>query len=242
MQVLPVRLSAAGSPYEFKLKMGWFIGAFHTMKIITESYLEAITRLPKEGQYILAHQQDEQIVVYQAYNEKIADDAVKHQALGGTHFSYNRMSWIKPNFLWMMYRCGWASKENQERVLAIWLDKADFESILRQAVFSTFNSDHYDSQEHWKAELSRKEVRLQWDPDHDPYGGKLVRRAIQIGMKGNMLENYGKRQIRLIEDITRFVKEQQVHIDHGNLQQLQVPVETILQLSDASLHKQIGAE
>jgi len=25
----------------------------------------------------------------------------------------NRMTWIKPNFLWMMYRSGWASKKNQ---------------------------------------------------------------------------------------------------------------------------------
>ncbi len=29
------------------------------------------------------------------------------------------MTWIKPSFLWMMYRCGWAAKPGQERVLAV---------------------------------------------------------------------------------------------------------------------------
>src|SRR4051812_43117942 len=111
----------------------------NTMNIRTEKYLEAVERLPKEGQHILAYKQDEQIVVYQAYNDQIADYAVENQMLGGTHYSYNRMSWIKPNFLWMMYRCGWTAKENQDRVLAIWLNKAEFENILQQAVFSSFN-------------------------------------------------------------------------------------------------------
>ena len=43
------------------------------------------------------------IRVYQAYNNEIADEALK---LGkfGSKFSLNRMTWIKPSFLWMMYR------------------------------------------------------------------------------------------------------------------------------------------
>ena len=151
------------------------------IQLETEKYLAAINRLPKQGQHIIAFQQDSMVVVYQAYNLQIADHAVKHQSFGGAHYSYNRMSWIKPNFLWMMYRCGWASKENQERVLAIWIDKTDFENVLREAVFSTFNPAHYTNHDEWKTELSKKEVRLQWDPDHDPFGHKLTRRAIQIG-------------------------------------------------------------
>ena len=211
-------------------------------KIRTEKYLEAVERLPKQGQQILGYQQDEQIVVYQAYNNQIADYAVINQTLGGAHYSYNRMSWVKPNFLWMMYRCGWASKENQERVLAIWLNKVDFENILRQAVFSSFNPAHYVSHDHWKEELNQKEVRLQWDPDHDPFGGKLTRRAIQIGMKGSVLEIFGKQQIKLIEDITDFVKEQKFHVDNRELDKLSVPIETIYQLADDSLRKRIGVD
>lgn len=214
----------------------------NTMKIRTERYLETVERLPKQGQQILGYQQDEQIVVYQAYNHEIADYAVKNQKLGGTHYSYNRMSWIKPNFLWMMYRCGWASKNNQERVLAIWLNKADFENILRQVVFSSFNPSYYKSHDHWKEELNQKDVRLQWDPDHDPFGAKLTRRAIQIGMKGSVLEVFGKQQIKLIEDITSFVKEQKIHVDNRQLDKLSMPIETIYQFADEDLRKRIGVD
>jgi hypothetical protein len=210
------------------------------MKIQTERYLDAITHLPKTGQHILAHQDTEYIVVYQAYSHHIAEYALNNQVLGGDYYSYNRMSWIKPNFLWMMYRSGWASKENQERILAIWISKADFEAILQEAVLSSFNAAYYSSHEQWKSEMDKKEVRLQWDPDHDPYGNKLNRRAIQIGMKGGILEMFGKQQIKAIEDITEFVKEQKVHIDKKELNQLLVPVETVYTLKNESLGKRIG--
>jgi len=148
------------------------------MTIKIERYLEAIERIPSTGQIILGYQENEQIVVYQAYNHQIADYAVENQTFGGTNYSYNRISWIKPNFLWMMYGCGWASKENQERVLAISIRKIVFESILNEAAFSSFNPAYYSSHEQWKNEINHKEVRLQWDPDHDPFGSKLTRRAI----------------------------------------------------------------
>lgn len=210
------------------------------MKIQTEKYSEAVNRWPQTGQHIMAYQQQDHIIVYQAYNHAIADYAVKHQTFGGTNYSYNRMSWIKPNFLWMMYRCGWASKENQERVVAIWIKKSDFENILNQAVFSSFNTAHYPSQEQWKEEMVMKEVRLQWDPDHDPFGNKVTRRAIQLGMKGKILEDFGKQQIGKIEDITDFVKQQSLYVIKKELDKLIVPIETIFKPSDESLCTRIG--
>jgi len=214
----------------------------YTMKIKTGKYLDIINHLPKEGQHIFGYQEDEQIVVYQAYNHQIADYALENQTFGGAHYSYNRMSWIKPNFLWMMYRCGWASKENQERVLAIWIHKIDFENVLGQAVFSSFNPAYYTSHDEWKKELNQKEVRLQWDPDHDPFGEKLTRRAIQIGIKGSLLEKFGKQQIRVIEDITEFVKEQKAYVDNGELDKLLVPIETVFKPTDEDLQKRIGVD
>lgn len=52
---------------------------------------------------------------------------------GGENFSFSRMSWIKTNFLWMMYRCGWASKHGQERVLAVRILRKGFDEILSKA-------------------------------------------------------------------------------------------------------------
>lgn len=210
------------------------------MHLSTESYFVSRQLLPVDGQHIVAHQPEAQVVVYQAYNPAIARFAVENQYLGGPSFSYSRMSWIKPNFLWMMYRCGWASKENQERVLALWLDKTAFEEILKQAAFSTFKAGHYESEEAWKQELATKNVRLQWDPDHSPYGGRLTRRAMQLGLKNDALEQFGKHQVKRIEDITDFVHQQKVHVDNRQLELLQVPQERVYAVKNAALAQKIG--
>ncbi|HEX8022203.1 DUF4291 domain-containing protein [Mucilaginibacter sp.] len=212
------------------------------MNIITEFYKQGLEHWPKTGQHILAHQTDDEIVVYQAYKKSIASFAAENQFLGGNEYSYNRMSWIKPNFLWMMYRCGWAEKENQERVLALWIKKKDFESVLNEAVISSFNLLYHNNHGQWRAELDQKEVRLQWDPDHDPYGHKQERRAIQLGLKGEILENFGKKQIIRIEDITDFVKQQKSLLDNGDLDELQVPAERIYRTTDEALNKRVGMD
>lgn len=210
------------------------------MRIKVENYPEAQKAIPEEGQYVIGHQTEDEIVVYQAYKPSIAEYAVKHQCFGGSEYGYGRMSWIKPNFLWMMYRCGWAGKENQERVLALWLKKSVLEEILSNAVFSSFNPAHYPDRETWKKELEVRDVRLQWDPDHDPYGVKLLRRAIQLGLKGIMLEKFGKQQVLVIEDITDFVLEQKKHVDSRRLDLLEVPVERVWDIGNLELKKRIG--
>lgn len=66
------------------------------------------------------------ITLYQAYGEEIADKALT----AGTFVApleLNRMAWIKPSFLWMMYRSGWASKRGRERVLAVEVTRDGFE-------------------------------------------------------------------------------------------------------------------
>jgi hypothetical protein len=196
-------------------------------------YLQLQATLPVSGRQIIAYQTEEDIIVYQAYKPAIAEYAVAHQQFGGPAFSYSRMSWIKPNFLWMMYRCGWADKPDQERVLAIHISKSDWEDILNEAVFSSFQADVYGTKAAWKAQLSASKVRLQWDPDHDPYGRKLERKAIQIGMKGDMLHRFGTQMIRKIVDITPFVKQQKLHVDRRDLGSLEVPLETVFTPSRA---------
>src|SRR5207249_1895804 len=109
---------------------------------------------------------------------------------GGPDFALSRMSWIKPNFLWMMYRCGWAAKEGQEVVLAISLQRAAFDAILAQAVPSSFDALDYPTRDAWEAAVAASSVRLQWDPDHDPSGRPLDRRAVQLGLRGEVLHKF----------------------------------------------------
>ena len=211
-----------------------------TMKIKCEKYQLVNAHLPGEGQYIFGHQSGDSIVVYQAYKPSIADYAVRQQVFGGSEYGLNRMSWIKPNFLWMMYRCGWAEKEHQERVLAIWIKKAVLEEILDNAVLSSFDPRYYTDRAAWQEALLAKDVRMQWDPDHGPDGSKLARRAIQLGIKGETLRKFAQTQIDLIEDITEFVKEQKKHLDEGMTDLLVVPIETVWDLENEQLKKRIG--
>lgn len=190
----------------------------------------------------MAQQVNDEVVVYQAYNKEIAEYSVENSVLGGPGFSYSRMSWIKPNFLWMMFRSGWARKENQERILAIWLKKESFLRILDEAVISSYDARLYSNHQQWEDDMKLKNVRLQWDPDHDPFGNKITRRAIQLGLKGDTLENFGKRDIQLIEDTTDFVKEGHTHVRERKLDQLYVPFEKPFLIEDKSLQNKIGVD
>lgn len=210
------------------------------MKIKTTNYLEHYKTLPQQGQHILGHQTADEIVVYQAYKKEIAEYATEYQKLGGQHFSYSRMSWIKPNFLWMMYRCGWAEKENQEQVLALWIKKSDFEIILENAVYSSYQGEIYDSHDKWRKELDSKDVRLQWDPDHNPYGNKEIRRAIQLGLKGKSLQTFGNELIQKVENITGFVKEQKSYLNLHQIEKLSVPAESVYLLENPLLFKKLA--
>ena len=71
------------------------------------------------------------------------------------------MTRIKPNFLWMMYRCGWATKEGQEVVLAIRLQRSAFDHILSLAIHSSFQPDSYGTRDKWKQAVDESDVRLQ---------------------------------------------------------------------------------
>lgn len=82
------------------------------------------------------------------------------------------MSWIKPNFLWMMYRSDWGTKEGQEVTLAVRIRRSAFDDILREAVHSTFVPEVYPSHAAWQEAVAKSAVRLQWDPDHHPSGGE----------------------------------------------------------------------
>ncbi|NDJ55250.1 MAG: DUF4291 domain-containing protein [Chloroflexi bacterium] len=176
-------------------------------------YLGQTELWPKRGRVILAQYDDETIVVYQAYRKSIARAAVADGKLGGGGFRFDRMSWIKTNFMWMMYRSGWAAKADQEHVLAIWIDRSGFDRILADAVHAKFVPELYPSQAAWQAMLKSSEVRLQWDPDRTPRGDKLERRAIQLGLGAGTLRRFASEWIRHIEDITPLVKEQAQSIE-----------------------------
>lgn len=201
-----------------------------------QSYTEQEeTVWPKEGRFILAQYDQDSIVVYQAYCPEIADFAVKNQRFGGAKFSYGRMSWIKTNFLWMMYRSGWACKPGQERVLAVRITREGFDSILAKALTG--------ADERTQGMAVKSDVRLQWDPDHSPSGEPAQRRAIQLGMRNEVLRKYGNEWIVEIKDVTDFVREQyELHVKPNQLDQLMVAEERVYPVTDPAIAAQIRVD
>ncbi len=205
----------------------------------TEPYSVQCARWPKSGKHILAQYDAETIIVYQAYHPTIGRLAAANGRFGD-NWSRERMSWIKPNFLWMMYRCGWGTKENQEVVLAIRLTRNGFDTILREAVHSSHVSEVYGSREEWERAVRHSNVRLQWDPDHHPSGAKLERRAIQLGLRGKTLERFADEWIVGIEDISEFVAEQREIMQRQGVGKLDIPREEVYPVEDERVVAKLG--
>ncbi len=205
-----------------------------------EKYTDQLKRLPNSGRQIIGQRSGDNIIVYQAFNPNIANYAVKNQRFGGEYYSFTRMSWIKPGFLWMMYRAGWASKEHQQKILAITISLENFKTILSEATISSYDAGMYNSHEVWKNELEKTEVRLQWDPDHDPYGNKQERKAIQLGMKGTILKKFCTEWIIKIDDITPFVNEEYEKVKNQKLENLLLPYEEVIEIGDITINKRLG--
>jgi hypothetical protein len=209
------------------------------MNLVTESYQAQVVRWPRAGRHILAQFDSDSIVVYQAYRPAIGRFAAEHGYFGG-EFSFGRMSWIKPNFLWMMYRCGWGTKPDQDVVLAVRLRRAGFDELLVQAVPSSFDPTLYVTWQEFRAALDDSSVRLQWDPDHDPSGAPVERRAIQLGLRGEVLGRYAREWILDIQDISPFVAQQRAHLEQPGWPQLLTPREQVYAVTDPEAARRLG--
>ncbi|MFT3725782.1 MAG: DUF4291 domain-containing protein [Hyphomonadaceae bacterium] len=141
------------------------------------------------------------IRVYQAYSDTIADSAVAHQTFVSPPFSMSRMTWIKPSFLWMMYRAGWGLKDDgQKRILALDITHEGFAWALANSCSS--HREPGMSLDEYRALKDRMPVRIQWDPDRDLHHKPQNHRAIQIGLTGEAIVRYTRDWIRAISDIT----------------------------------------
>lgn len=158
---------------------------------------------------------DTTIRMYQAYPHDIADAALACGTFVSPPFKMERMTWIKPSFLWMMYRAGWGFKDDgQRRILAIDISRAGFEWALQHSCLS--HAADTMSQDSWRMKKNASPVRIQWDPERDLLLQSLQHRAIQIGLGQEAVKLYVNEWIERITDLTplahaahAFVKNQQ---------------------------------
>ncbi|WP_298417559.1 DUF4291 domain-containing protein [uncultured Kordia sp.] len=157
-------------------------------------------------QQIRAHFDGKTITVYQAYNKKIAVPAIKNNRFEAP-FSFNRMTWIKPSFLWLMERSNYGTKSNQEYIVGIKLKREAWEHLLTIGVLTHPDLNIYKSASQWQEQFDTAKVHIQWDPERTLKGGKLEIRSIQVGISRFLINDFNEKWIERIDDYTPVVKK-----------------------------------
>ncbi|MFD8806187.1 DUF4291 domain-containing protein [Streptomyces sp. NPDC059597] len=156
------------------------------------------------------------VVVYQAYSPRLGVPAAQKGRFPPA-WQRDRMTWIKPSFLWMMYRCGWGTKEGQETVLAVEITRAGFEWALARACLSHYERGLHSDRPSWKRQLKRAPARVQWDPERDVRLRPLPHRALQLGLVGEAAHRYADEWTVSITDTTALAHEIHGHVRDGDL-------------------------
>jgi hypothetical protein len=146
------------------------------------------------------------LVIYQAYSSAIADAALEAQRFVPP-FSFQRMTWIKPSFLWLMHRSNWGQKCGQERILAVRITRAGWEKALSLAVLTSFDPSVFRSAEEWREQFARARVHVQWDPERSLRGAGLPYYSIQVGLSRHIIQEFVEEWITAIEDFTPRVRK-----------------------------------
>jgi hypothetical protein len=146
------------------------------------------------------------ITVYQAYAPEIGLPAARAGRFPAV-WQRNRMTWVKPSFLWMMYRCGWGTKAGQETVLAIEIAREGFEWALGHACLSHYEHGLHADHTTWKRQLKQASARVQWDPERDLHLQPLPHRSLQLGLTGEAAHRYAYEWIVSITDVTPLAHE-----------------------------------
>ncbi|RSS51169.1 DUF4291 domain-containing protein [Streptomyces sp. WAC06614] len=148
------------------------------------------------------------IVVYQAYAPAVAEPALRAGRFVAP-FSFRRMTWIKPSFLWLMHRSNWARKAGQERVLAVRMSRAGWEEALERAVLTTGDP----------GAPAGADVHVQWDPERSARGAALNHYSIQVGLGRQVIRTFNEDWILGLADLTPTVRKAAALVQAGRAQQ-----------------------
>ncbi|WP_133740197.1 DUF4291 domain-containing protein [Actinorugispora endophytica] len=156
------------------------------------------------------------VTVYQAYSPGIGLPAARDGRFPAS-WRRNRMTWVKPSFLWMMHRCDWGAARDQETVLAVEITRAGFEWALRRACLSHYERGAHPDRAAWKDRLERSPARVQWDPERDLRLRPLPYRSLQLGLSGEAAHRYADEWIVSVTDRTPLAREVRALVRGGDL-------------------------
>lgn len=182
----------------------------------------------------------ETIVVYQAYSAQIAVPAIAAKRFVAP-FSFHRMTWIKPSFLWLMERSNWGQKSGQEHTLAVRITQAGWEEALSLGVLTHPEPKLYPNSDQWRTQFENAMVHIQWDPERSLRGAALEQRSIQMGISRHLIERYVNEWITDITDLTPRVRKMHDLLKRGQTEQAKrlLPAERIYPLTD-DIARRIG--
>ncbi|MFV5992529.1 DUF4291 domain-containing protein [Streptomyces sp. NPDC056231] len=165
---------------------------------------------------IRAQYTDTTVTVYQAYTPSIGLPAARDGRFPAA-WKRDRMTWIKPSFLWMMYRCGWGTKEGQETVLAVEITREGFDWALANSELSNYVRGVHPDRTTWRSSLRRSPARVQWDPERDLRLDRLPNRSLQLGLAGEAARRYADEWTVSIRDVTPLAREIHGQVRAGRL-------------------------
>ena len=152
--------------------------------------------------------------MYQAYGDRIANPAV---AAGRfvPPFSFGRMTWIKPSFLWLMARSNWGRKSEQTRILAVRIRRSGWDAALAEAVLTGYEPGAHAGRGQWERDFREAPVHVQWDPERSLRGAKLEHRSIQVGVSRHRIDAFVDDWLVSLEDLTPRVRKMRTLLDAG---------------------------
>ncbi|MFR9794583.1 DUF4291 domain-containing protein [Streptomyces sp. MS06] len=165
---------------------------------------------------IRAQHTESTVTVYQAYPPEIGLPAARDGCFPAV-WKRDRMTWIKPSFLWMMYRCGWGAKEGQEVVLAVEITREGFEWALQRACLTAYERGLHADRAAWKRQLKRAPSRVQWDPERDLRLRPLAHRSLQLGLVGEAARLYADEWTVAVTDVTPLAHTVHALVRDGDL-------------------------
>ena len=169
--------------------------------------------MPKTYEIRASYDKDT-IVIYQAYAPVIADAAVAAGKFVAP-FSFGRMTWIKPSFLWLMHRSNWGNKSGQQRTLAVRIKRSGWDKALSLGVLTHPEATVFPNPREWEREFPAAQVHVQWDTERSLRGGALQYYSIQVGISRHLIREFVDEWIVDIEDISSRVAKIRQQINSG---------------------------
>ncbi len=154
------------------------------------------------------------IIVYQAYNDAIADASLGTKRFAPP-FSMARMTWIKPSFLWLMHRSNWGLKANQNRILKVRITRAGWDEALAKGVLTGFEPRAHRDFSTWQSAFEAAEVHVQWDPERTLRGADAGCNSIQVGLSRAIIEKFVQEWTLSIEDLTPLARRMHTLLQAG---------------------------